>query len=106
MLQSIHDARSFHGLVSFYQRFIRNFSTITAPMTEALKGTFFRWTPKAQTTFEEVKVKLMQAPMLALPCFDKVFEAECDAFGVGIGGVLTQVGKPLAFFSEKLCDPR
>jgi len=41
-----------------------------------------------------------------LSCFDKVFEIQCDAFGVRIGGVLTQEGKSLAFFSEKLCYSR
>jgi len=62
--------------------------------------------PKAQAAFEEVKRRLTQTPTLAFPCFDKVFEVECDASGVGIGGVLTQEGKPLALFTEKLCDSR
>jgi len=75
-------------------------------MIEVLKGIYFRWTPKAQMAFEEVRTKLTQASMLGLPYFDKVFEVECDASGVGIGGVLTQEGKPLAFFSEKLCNSR
>jgi len=104
--KSIHDVRAFYGLASFYRRFICGFSTIMAPMTEVIKGTSFVWTPKAQSAFEEIKVRPTQAPLLSLPRFSKVFEVECDTFGVGIGGVLTQEGKPLAFFSEKLCDSR
>ena len=104
--QSIYDIRNFHRLPSFYRRFIRNFSTVMAPMTEVIKGTSFNWIPKAQSTFEEVKKRLTQAPVLALSCFEKVFEIECDVSGVGIGGVLTQEGKPLALFTEKLCDSR
>jgi len=62
--QSIHDVQSFHGLASFYRRFIRNFSTIMASMTEVIKATSFKWIPKAQSTFEEVKRRLIQAPVL------------------------------------------
>ena len=61
-----------------------------SPMTEVLKGASFKWNPKAQSAFEEVKKRLTQAPVLALSCFEKVFEVECDASRVGIGGVLTQ----------------
>jgi len=77
-----------------------------APMTEVIKGTLLIWMPKAQITFEENKDKLTREPVLALPCFEKVFEAECDAFGIGIGGVLVQEGRPLSFFSEKLCESK
>jgi len=75
-------------------------------MTEVLKGSSLKWTAKAHYAFEDVKNELTQAPVRALPCFDKVFEIECDASAVGIGGVLTQEGQPLAFFSDKLCDSR
>jgi len=53
-------------------------------MTKVLKSTSFKWIPKAQSVFEEVKKKLTQAPVLALSCFEKVFEVECDTSGVGI----------------------
>jgi len=69
-------------------------------------NTSFKWTLKAQSAFEEVKRRLTQAPVLALSCFENAFEIECDASGVGIGGVLTQEGELLDFFSEKLYDSR
>ena len=70
---SIHDVRSFHGLVFFYSRFIREFSSIMAPVTEFLKGYKFKWTNVAKESFEMIKKKVIEAPCLAFPDFNKVF---------------------------------
>jgi len=92
--KSIHDVRSFHGYTSFYGKFIRNVSIIIATINDAIRGSSFKLTPKAHSAFEKVKNKLTETPILALPYFNKVFEIECAASSVGIGGVLTQEAIP------------
>ena len=90
--------RSFHWLASFYRRFVPNFSTIAAPLNELV----YKWGKDQEKTFETLKQKLINAPLLALPNFSKTFEIKCDASNVGIGVVLLQEGHPIAYFSEKL----
>ena len=103
---TLTQARSFHGLASFYRRFIKNFSSVLAPVTKCTKQRKFEWTPAAQKAFETLKEMMCKTPILKLPDFAKPFELKCDASGVGIGAVLVQEGRPIAFFSEKLNHSR
>jgi hypothetical protein len=85
---------------------LRDFSTIAALLHRLTKnGVPFQWGLAQQQAFDALKSKLTQAPLLQLPDFEKTFELECDASGIGIGVVLIQGGKPVAFFSEKLHGP-
>ncbi|XP_057990695.1 uncharacterized protein LOC110653932 [Hevea brasiliensis] len=101
--KNVSEVRSFHRLASFYRRFVPNFSTIAAPLNELVKkNVAFEWKKKHEHAFSELKDRLCSAPLLSLPDFDKTFQIECDTSGVGIGVVLMQEKRPIAYFSEKL----
>jgi len=99
---NIHEVRSFHGLASFYRQFVRGFSLVMALITECTKKSPFLWTIATQKAFEVVKRLLTEAHILQLPNFEAPFEIACDASHAGIGGVFSQNGHPIAYFSEKL----
>ena len=87
--KSITEIRSFHGLASFYRRFVKDFSTLAAPLSEIVKKSMgFKWGSEQDHAFIEIKERLCGAPLLALPDFSKTFEIECDALRIGIGAIL------------------
>jgi hypothetical protein len=93
---SVTQIRSFHGLAGFYRKFVRDFSSIAAPLHELTKRDLpFAWSDSQEVAFCTLKDKLTHAPLLKLPDFNNVFELECDASGIGLGTVLLQEGKQL-----------
>jgi hypothetical protein len=76
---SVSDIWSFLGLAGYYRRFIEGFSKISKPMTELLeKDKKFKWTPACEASFQELKKRLMTAPILVMPNMEKSFSIYCD----------------------------
>lgn len=78
------------------------YGKIAKPLTKLTKKEGFHWGPEELKAFENLKRVMIQAPVLTLPDFAQPFEIECDAFGRGIGAVLMQKKKPIAYFSKVL----
>ncbi|GJW21695.1 reverse transcriptase domain-containing protein [Tanacetum coccineum] len=97
------EVRSFLGLVGYYRRFIENFSKIAKSLTILTqKCKTFDWGEEQELTFQTLKDKLCNAPVLALPDGLEDFVVYCDASGIGLGCVLMQRGKVIAYASRQL----
>ena len=84
------------GLVSYYRRFIDEFTTIAKPLHHVTeKSVHFQWTNQCQAAFDHLKQCLTTAPVLSFPDFSKPFILHTDASDVGIGAVLSQLIKSM-----------
>jgi hypothetical protein len=100
---SVHQIRSFLGLAGYYRRFIPDFSKIAKPMTELLKKEVkFRWDDKCEEAFHALRKLLTTAPVLAQPDSTQPFDVYCDASGIGLGCVLMQNNRVIAYASRAL----
>ncbi|XP_052723098.1 uncharacterized protein LOC128193518 [Vigna angularis] len=101
--RSVTKVRSFVGLAGYYRRFIEGFAKIVAPLTQLTrKDQPFAWTDLCEERFQELKVKLTSAPVLILPDTSKPFEVYCDASHQGLGCVLMQDRRAVAYASRQL----
>ncbi|GKA17925.1 putative nucleotidyltransferase, ribonuclease H [Tanacetum coccineum] len=97
------EIRQFLGLVGYFRRFIEGFSKVAKPMTKLMqKKVAFEWGDKQEAAFQTLKNKLCSAPILALPQGAENFIVYCDASHKGLGAVLMQNEKVIAYASRQL----
>ncbi|WVZ80605.1 LOW QUALITY PROTEIN: hypothetical protein U9M48_028065, partial [Paspalum notatum var. saurae] len=98
--ESVTEIRSFLGLAGYYRRFIKDFSKTAKPMTSLTKkNAKYTWSPNREEAFRR---SLTSAPVLAQPDVAKPFDVYCDASGNGLGCVLMQEGRVVAYASRQL----
>ena len=101
--RNVTEVRSFLRLTGYYRRFVKGFSVIASLLTKLLrKGVKFEWTNNYQNSFEQLKEMLVEAPVLTQRTSGKEYTLYSDALGIGLGYVLMQDGKVVAYASRQL----
>ena len=99
------EVQSFLGLAGYYRRFVDGFSKIAAPMTVfTRKNVKFKWTEACEQSFQELKRQLVIVPILTILEGEDGFIIYYDASGQGLGAVLMQHGRVIAYASHQLKD--
>ncbi|KAG8491337.1 hypothetical protein CXB51_014499 [Gossypium anomalum] len=102
-LRNVSEVHSFLGLAGYYKRFVKGFSMIVTPLTKLLqKDVKFEWSEKCQNSFDQLKALLTEAPVLVQPESRKEFVVYSDASLIGLGCVLMQEDKVIAYASRQL----
>ena len=101
--RNVTEVRSFLGLAGYYRIFVQGFSVIASSLTRLLrKGVKFEWDDKCQSSFEIVKEILVEAPVLIQPTSGRDYTVYSDALRIGLGCVLMQDEKVVAYASRQL----
>ena len=101
--KSVFELHSFLGLARYYRRFVEDFFSIAAPMTRSTrKEVKFEWDDRCEETFQELKRILTSAPILIVPDRGQGYTVYCDASRAGLGCVLMQSGRVVAYGSREL----
>ena len=101
--QNVIEVRSFLGLAGYYQRFVQGFLVIASSLTRLLrKWVNFEWDDKCQSSFERLKEILVKAPVLTQPTSGRDYTMYSNASRIGLGCVLIQDGKVVAYVSRQL----
>ena len=101
--QTVTEVRSFLGLAGYYKRFVEGFSKMVSPLTKLTrKDQRFSWTNECEFYFEDMKRRLTTVPILVIPDTTKTLEVYCDASYQGLGCVLMQEKRPVAYASRQL----
>ena len=101
--RNVKEVRSFLGLASYYQRFVKGFSIIASLLTKLLwKGVKFKWDDKSQSSFDQLKRILVEAPVLTQPTSGREYAMYSDASKISLGCVLIQDRKVVAYSSIQL----
>ncbi|KAJ0621722.1 putative nucleotidyltransferase, Ribonuclease H [Helianthus annuus] len=100
---SVTEVRSFLGLAGYYRRFVEGFSTISLPLTQLIrKRVKYAWNDDREKSFQELKKRLVSAPILTLPSGTGGYQIYSDASKKGLGCVLMQHNKVIAYASRQL----